>query len=411
MKQENSQKMLEKFIARFAFNADADLEYFYHGLIGEDKSYLEQLRTSIIRLTKSNKATKKSFSLFKVKTDRNEKKIKETFEQLRIDYLRTVELFKDSHHFIVTLMRLDALFAKYDNMEDVVKEFKEDALSFSELVQQIDLNREERYYLNTFNRMRNIVIHAPSGIIMEYLTDNVLEEFKCSMDGVFGVASWMLVRNMDKSLKLLKYRQSKLLEKEVVGTESAKEFAKRYDLDIKELLTIIKETKHDYTFAIHQDMMLDTFSKEAIIEKVKAASKEKSERLKEKQRKEMFDFIYKKDSIFIVDFERALEHSNNDIDKTYNKLQEICTQLKINRAIFFSENKSREIRSAISQLYYMINKTDDKCYSRCDIELIASSIDKSNVIISYKVQESCLDKLLNSKCVITNTEPYEISLV
>lgn len=405
-------RILEKFINRFAFNADADLEYFFHGLSGEDKTYIEHLKINVIKLIKSNKAAKKCFATYKVRTDRNEKKLKESFEQLRTDYLRTVELFKDSHHFLITLLKLDILAQNGNEPGDIIELFNDMNSNFSELLQQINFTKEEKYHLNLFNRMRNIIIHAPSGIIMEYLTDNVLEEFKNTIDSLFYVVSILLARNIEQIKSVRDFRQEKLREKELAGVEEAKTFAKKHELTINELLDIMKNTKYDYTSEIHPDMILDLFTKEAIIDKVKAKQRQKRLKLEREENREILEFVCKTKSTLIINFEKLFKTFNNSqIDRVVNHVYDAYNTLNINHILIFSEQDDKEIIKAIKEIYYITGRKESNIYSNSEILNTLNELSHESIILLFCPQESFVENISNKTYIIRDDNPFKVNLL
>ena len=194
-----TQSSIETFINRFAFNKDADIQYLFHGLTS-DRPYIEKLKISISNFIKSQRIYKKSLTTVKVKTDKNIKKFTEAYDNVEIDFLKMVDLLKDTHHFLINILKIDLFTKQNVSQQDMYKNFSTLSSNFTDLVQQIDFNKKDRFVLNTFNRMRNIIIHAPSGIIIGYLTEAILEEFRVLVNLCIGISNDILTRNME-SLK------------------------------------------------------------------------------------------------------------------------------------------------------------------------------------------------------------------
>lgn len=396
-----SQTNLEIFINRFAFNKDADIQYLLHGLTSK-RPYIEQLRISITTLIKSQKLYKKNLTTIKVKTDKNAKKFSESFDNLEMDFLRMVDLLKDTHHFFINILKIDIYTQLKYNSEDMYKRFSELNPNFTDLVQQINFNKQERFILNTFNRMRNIIIHAPSGIIIGYLTENVLEEFRSVVNLSIGIANNILSRNLESIKSIIESQQTEIENSDNLGIEDARSFAAKYNLTINELLEILRNSDYDFVVEIHKDMLLDAYTKSAILPDIEAKINEKNKHNEELKLHNYVSQLHKSDSHFVVDFDYVLNLFSNDINKTYNHIYELYENLKTNRLSIFTESKSKEILQTIEELYFTTNSKQQTINDCSKLLEHISSFNNSSVIVAYvddNIQE-CLEKYEHEKYII-----------
>ncbi len=387
---------IETFIERFSFNKDADIQYLVHGFYAE-KPYIELLRASITKLIKSQKEYKKMLTTVKIRTDKNAKKYNELHDNLEMDFLRMVNILKDSHHFFMSIFKIDVFTKKNISCEEMYRTYADASPSFTDLMQQIDFTREERYVLNTFNRMRNIIIHAPSKIIIGYLTENVLEQFKSCINISIGIANTIITRILESINGIVKYQQGNIKEHGSHGIENVKSFASRYNLTTNELLEIMKNSGHDFSFEIHQDMELDSYSKAALIPLIEEKIRQKDKAANEVKFQENISNLYQSESFMVVDFDYVLSLSNNDINKTYNRIYEVYVNCKIKKLFVFSNIASKEILQVIDELHFT-TKNKQKISNGCNelLEYI-SSLKNIATIIAYADMKT-IDCLNEHEC-------------
>lgn len=400
---------IEIFINRFAFNKDADIQYLLHGLT-ETRPYVEQLRTNLTNLIKSQRIYKKNLTTIKIKTDKNAKKFTESFNNLEVDFLKMVDVLKDTHHFFINIFRIDIFTKKKYSYEKMYDEYSDMNSNFTELVQQIDFNRDERFILNTFNRMRNIIIHAPSGIIVGYLTENVLEEFKRVVNSTIGIANNILIRNLDSIKGIAKIQQEEIEREDNLGIESAKDYAKKHNLTINELLEVLKKSEHDFVVEIHQDMKLDAYTKTAIAPLIEEDAMKKKKEKEEAEQLENMNKLYNSDSFLVIDFDYVLNLFSMDINRTYNHIYELYENLKANKLSIISESKSKDILQAINELNFSTNNKKNVINS-CH-ELIDYISNSNSSIIAYvddKIQK-CLDDSNKCKYIIVHKNDCNLNI-
>lgn len=349
-------KYMEKFIERFSFNSDADLQYFKDGLIA-DKPYIEQLRLKVVLLSKSQNQFKKIYLNRKVQTTKNKTKSKEVISTLNINYLNVVESLKDNHQFVTSLFKLKYLIDKYKTPESVLKNYSSMPTNFSEVIQNIKFQKEEWIALNNFNRMRNIVIHAPSEIVVEYLTSTVLDEFIINIIEMATIIYKTLSEYGEDILAVLKLRGDRHEKDEMMCVESLGEIAARYELTVNEVLDIVKNTEHDFVSGICYDMTLDRFDKEAIIDEVRKKSKEKAKAkqleiitLKEKEFKS-------EDKVLIIDLDHATELHNHNYDLIVNNIYDLSSFVNpVKTLILISDDKGIQKNIAKEVSFLIKNK-------------------------------------------------------
>lgn len=400
-----TQTSLETFINRFAFNKDADIQYLLHGLTSK-RPYIEQLRISITTLIKSQKLYKKNLTTIKVKTDKNAKKFSESFDNLEMDFLRMVDLLKDTHHFFINILKIDIYTQQNFSYEDMYKRFSELNPNFTDLVQQIDFDKQEKFILNTFNRMRNIIIHAPSGIIIGYLTESVLEEFRSVVNLSIGIANNILTRNLNSIRSIIDLQQKEIEKTDNLGVEDARSFATRYNLTLNELLDIIRNSDYDFVVEIHQDMLLDAYAKSAIIPDIEAKVNQKIKHNEELKLHNYVSQLHKSNTHLVVDFDYVLKQFSNDINKTYNHIYELFENLKINKISIISISASKEVKQIIKELLFTTKSKqsiDEVILDDCNkLSEYMSSCNKSSTIVAYVNDEiqTCLEEYKQKKYII-----------
>lgn len=399
-----NQTNLETFINRFAFNKEADIEYLITGLT-LTKPYIEQLKTSILKLNKSQKSYKKSLTTIKVRTDKNAKKFIESSNNLDIDFFYMVDLLKDTHHFFINMLKVEIYSKQNMNYVEMYKNFSLQKENFSELIQQIEFSREERIALNTFNRLRNIVIHAPTGIIIGYLTESVLEEFRKVVDELVEVGRVLLERNIESIKGIIEVKQNEIEKKDNLGIEDARSFAAKYNMTINELLEILRNSGHDFPIEIHRDMQLDGYAKEAILPIInEIVVRKEKERDEVKLHNDVLR-ITNQNSLLIVDFDYVLSLFSGDTNRTYNHIYELYNNYKINGLYIFSESKSKEVIQVINELNFTTNNKRATCN---DYERMLENISNSNIIIAYVSDKikNYLKEYNNDKYIIIRESNY-----
>lgn len=399
-----NQTNLETFINRFAFNKEADIEYLITGLT-LTKPYIEQLKTSILKLNKSQKSYKKSLTTIKVRTDKNAKKFIESSNNLDIDFFYMVDLLKDTHHFFINMLKVEIYSKQNMNYVEMYKNFSLQKENFSELIQQIEFSREERIALNTFNRLRNIVIHAPTGIIIGYLTESVLEEFRKVVDELVEVGRVLLERNIESIKGIIEVKQNEIEKKDNLGIEDARSFAAKYNMTINELLEILRNSGHDFPIEIHRDMQLDGYAKEAILPIInEIVVRKEKERDEVKLHNDVLR-ITNQNSLLIVDFDYVLSLFSGDTNRTYNHIYELYNNYKINGLYIFSESKSKEVIQVINELNFTTNNKRATCN---DYERMLENISNSNIIIAYVSDKikNYLKEYSNDKYIIIRESNY-----
>lgn len=402
-----TQSSIETFINRFAFNKDADIQYLFHGLTS-DRPYIEKLKISISNFIKSQRIYKKSLTTVKVKTDKNIKKFTEAYDNVEIDFLKMVDLLKDTHHFLINILKIDLFTKQNVSQQDMYKNFSTLSSNFTDLVQQIDFNKKDRFVLNTFNRMRNIIIHAPSGIIIGYLTEAILEEFRVLVNLCIGISNDILTRNMESLKTIITLQQEDIARTETTGISDAKSLALKYNLTIKELLEILKNSEYDFVVDIHPDMQLDAYAKAAIIPEIEKVVNKKKKLEEEKQFNECLSKLHQSDSLLVVDFDYVLGLFSNNTNKAYNHIYELYENLKANRLSLISESKSKEVLQAIDELHFTTNNKQ-KIAKDCKelLEYISNS-NNFDLVIAYvdnKIQ-NCLDNYECNKYLINHNKDY-----
>lgn len=399
-----NQTNLETFINRFAFNKEADIEYLITGLT-LTKPYIEQLKTSILKLNKSQKSYKKSLTTIKVRTDKNAKKFIESSNNLDIDFFYMVDLLKDTHHFFINMLKVEIYSKQNMNYVEMYKNFSLQKENFSELIQQIEFSREERIALNTFNRLRNIVIHAPTGIIIGYLTESVLEEFRKVVDELVEIGRVLLERNIESIKGIIEVKQNEIEKKDNLGIEDARSFAAKYNMTINELLEILRNSGHDFPIEIHRDMQLDGYAKEAILPIInEIVVRKEKERDEVKLHNDVLR-ITNQNSLLIVDFDYVLSLFSGDTNRTYNHIYELYNNYKINGLYIFSESKSKEVIQVINELNFTTNNKRATCN---DYERMLENISNSNIIIAYVSDKikNYLKEYNNDKYIIIRESNY-----
>lgn len=406
-----TQSSIETFINRFAFNKDADIQYLFHGLTS-DRPYIEKLKISISNFIKSQRIYKKSLTTVKVKTDKNIKKFTEAYDNVEIDFLKMVDLLKDTHHFLINILKIDLFTKQNVSQQDMYKNFSTLSSNFTDLVQQIDFNKKDRFVLNTFNRMRNIIIHAPSGIIIGYLTEAILEEFRVLVNLCIGISNDILTRNMESLKIIITLQQEDIARTETTGISDAKSLALKYNLTIKELLEILKNSEYDFVVDIHPDMQLDAYAKAAIIPEIEKVVNKKKKLDEEKQFNECLSKLHQSDSLLVVDFDYVLGLFSNNTNKAYNHIYELYENLKANRLSLISESKSKDVLQAIDELHFTTNNKQ-KIAKDCKelLEYISNS-NNFDLVIAYvdnKIQ-NCLEKFDNDKHIIVHENYCDLDI-
>ncbi len=393
-------KYFEKFIERFSFNPDVDLEYFYNGFVS-DKPYIEKLRLRIILLSKSQNQCKKVFANKKVLTSKNKNKSKEIINEFEFNYLKAVETLKDTHHFLTSLLKLKYLIEKYDNPSLVLKNYPKMPSNFSEIIQNMKFPKAEWTALNNFNRMRNIVIHAPSEIAVEYLTSTVLDEFLTNILEVSLIMYSILNEHTTEIINVLKLREEINNKDELRGVETLGVFSAKYGLTANEVLEIIKNTDHDFVAAICIDMPIDKFDKEVIIDEVKRKSKEK-------ERAKQLEIIAAKEKVFnqeqkvlIIDMEHATELHNSNYDIIVNSVYDLHMFTKPIKTLLLISDANTIQTSIAKEISFLIKSKEHIVIDRGDILKQVNSF-SDNKLAFYCNEElfPVLNEIENEKYIL-----------
>ena len=377
-------KNLNNFIEKFLFNENIELLFFIHQL-NNNKSTIELCYDKVNDYYKTFKLFKKVMAKSNVQTNSNIKKILEQNKEYENKYNKMVIQLSETHHFIVTLLKINNLHEKNIENVNLLETFKSLPGSVSELIDMsLQINSNEKALFNKFNRIRNILIHSPRGIIKEYLNDNILVELLGLIKLLISEINLILDRLVN-FITVIAIEYNKMIKnRNLYSIITLKEFAKNENILIDDLIKIVKNVNIGLTQNIEPNMIIDN----DCIVKINKFLENKRNEDKEQERNERIRIFYSKLRIgksvkLVFDFE-YLHSKLNSNEMIFNFIYEIFYEIKLDNIYIINNNNNRNTLKTIEDLARILN---------CDNQNVFVVAEYKNLFSIFLMQED-MDELI-----------------
>lgn len=369
------------FINQFGFNNDYFLEFLKNEILGNyrKKPSIEILRDRVKMYSKDNNTYKKIIATKKVLTDKNKKLLNESSLTRLSSFSQLITELNESHTLVTILLKILVLKRKASDETMIYEEVVKETYTFNELVKEIDFEKKyDLNILNNFNRIRNILAHAPRNMIIEQVTPQLLDEIFIIVNQLIPIVNSIFEETSQTILNILYIRQQKLDEKGIDSVMTAQTAAEKYEIPLKDFLQIIKDAELSTNEIINSHMRIDSRTIKKLVPQINKYKKD----TKKRKLIEKLDFcanvFLKAEKIVIF---KPLEIENTtlkNIDKALNVLYHTVESLQVDKLIILNENND----TSVFKIYKEINTVLSKC-----TELVSQD-DLTKIVKKYK--NSCI---------------------
>lgn len=410
--EKNSFKETLTFINQFGFNNDYFLEFLKNEILGNyrKKPSIEMLRDRVKIYSKDNHTYKKIIATKKVLTDKNIKLLNESSITRASSFSQLITELNESHTLVTILLKILVLKRKNSDETMIYEEVIKETYTFNELIKELDFEKKyDVHILNNFNRIRNILAHAPRNMIIEQITPQLLDEIFVIVNDLIPIINSIFEETAETILKILFIRHQKLEEKGIDSVMNAKTAAEKYDIPIKDFLQIIKDSEIPTNEMINSDMRLDSRLINKLLPLINKYIKDSKKRKIIEKINFCADIFLKAEKIVIF---KPLEIENTtlkNIDKALNVLYHTVESLQVEKIIILNENNDTNVFKISKEINTVLNKCTEIVYQD-DLKQILKRYKNSCIFLNFTNVNLCSVYSIENKRVIELKELPQLKI-